>query len=471
MNQSFFYRFKRVIMLIMPLSILIGCTAPVPSSQPTISPTQATLTALEVPIQVSRVNSGAETPLNKDETVIIQVNDDIVVPEGGHGVVQVGDRVTVDILRSADFRLSDVKLEPGDAVFAKLRQVKGHSRVALSENANARVRLETDFASITTLQPGTEFVVCHDPTALTCVVVVKGQVEVVAQGKVVRPKAGEGTYILKDKPPFPPICAHLDDVNAWLDKKLGTGEVQALGELVAGWKQESCAAATAASTASAAAPAGTAQPLPQSEGMVKIQAGTYTIGSTESGDAYITPLQKKLPAFWIDIYEVTNAQYKTFIDQTGHQQPVPWPGQDKRPVEGVTWDDAVAYCSWSDKRLPTEAEWEVAARGPGPNPPLYPWGNDQDAGGKVDSLPRTATYDVGSMAFNKSPFGAYDMAGNVWEWVGDPYYPVSEGMKIVRGGRYGWIVDMAFRQQAEPNSERFVPYAGFRCAADQVQGE
>ena len=471
MNQSIFCRFKRVVMLIMPLSILIGCTVPVPSSPPTVSPTQATLTALEVPVRVSRVNSGAETPLNKDEAVTIEVNDEVIVPESGHGMVRFGDRLMIDIFRSSDFRLSDVRLEAGDALFAKLRQVAGHSRVSLGENAHARVRLETDFASITTLKPGTEFMVCHDPKVLTCLDVQKGAVEVVGQGKVVTVKEGESTYVLKDQAPFPPICAHVDEVDAWLDQKLGTGEVQALGDLVAGWKQESCAAATAASTASAAAPAGTAQPLPQSEGMVKIQAGTYTVGSTESGEAYITPLQKKLPAFWIDIYEVTNAQYKTFIDQTGHQQPVSWPGQDKRPVEGITWDDAVAYCSWSDKRLPTEAEWEVAARGPGPNPPLYPWGNDQDAGGQVDSLPRTATYDVGSMAFNKSPFGAYDMAGNVWEWVGDPYYPVSEGMKIVRGGRYGWIVDMAFRQQAEPNSERFVPYTGFRCAADQVQGE
>ena len=145
MNQSFYYRFKRLVMLIIPLSILIGCTVTVPPSQPTVSPTQATLTALEVPVQVSRVNSGAETPLNKDETVIIQVNDDIVVPESGHGVVQVGNRVTVDVLRGADLRLTDVKLEPGDAVFAKLRQVKGHSRVALNENANTRVRLEIRF--------------------------------------------------------------------------------------------------------------------------------------------------------------------------------------------------------------------------------------------------------------------------------------------------------------------------------------
>ncbi len=101
---------------------------------------------------------------------------------------------------------------------------------------------------------------------------------------------------------------------------------------------------------------------------------------------------------------------------------------------------------------------------------MYPWGSDPEAGGKVNYLPRTETYQVGSVDFNKSPFGVYDMAGNVWEWVGDPYYPVSEGMKIVRGGRYGLNRDMAYRQQTEPKSERFVSYAGFRCAADQVDG-
>ena len=72
MNQSFYYCFKRLVMLIIPLSILIGCTVTVPPSPPTVSPTQATLTALEVPVQVSRVNSGAETPLNKDEAVTIR---------------------------------------------------------------------------------------------------------------------------------------------------------------------------------------------------------------------------------------------------------------------------------------------------------------------------------------------------------------------------------------------------------------
>jgi formylglycine-generating enzyme required for sulfatase activity len=408
-----------------------------------------------------------ETALKKDETVVIQVNDAIVAPENGHGVVRFDDRLVVDILRSTDFSLSDVKLEPGDALFAKLKQVKGHTRVSLSDTANARVRLETDFASITTLRPGTEYLVCHDPTALTCLVVLKGEVEVVGQGKVVTVRGGEGTFILKDKPPFPPICAQIEEVNAWFDKLLGAEDVPALGELVAGWRQESCAAAAArASSASV----GTTQHLPRSEGMVRIEAGTYVVGSTASDEFRITPLQRNLPTFGIDSHEVTNAQYEMFLDQTGHPKPATWPGQDAHPVKGVTWDDAVAYCAWSNKRLPAEAEWEVAARGPGPNPPLYPWGGDPGADGKVAYLPRTETYEVGSVDFNKSPFGVYDMAGNVWEWVGDPYYPVSEGMKIVRGGRYGLTRDMAYRQQTEPASERFVPFAGFRCAADQVEG-
>jgi len=159
------------------------------------------------------------------------------------------------------------------------------------------------------------------------------------------------------------------------------------------------------------------------------------------------------------------------MSETGHSQPMSWPGGEKHPVRGVDWEEAAAYCAWSHKRLPTEAEWEVAARGPGLNPPLFPWGNDPGAGGKVSYFPQTDTYEVGTFTFNKSPFGVYDMAGNVWEWVGDPYYPVPAGYRILRGGRYGFIQDMAYRQPAEPNSERFVPFAGFRCAADQVQGE
>jgi len=424
---------------------------------------------------VSKPNVDANS-LQQDETVVVEVNDGIEVPQAGHGLVQVGYRLKVDVFRGSNFKLTDVRLEPGDAIFARLQQVAGHTRVALNENTNARVRLETDFASITTLEPGTEFIVCHDPTALTCIVTVKGEIEVVGQDKVVVTRAGEGTFVLKDRPPFPAICARLDEVDVWLNEMLGSGEVKALGELVKSWPQESCAALAAASAVTPAIAESSSpepQTLPSSEGMARIEAGTYTIGSNLTNDYHIPPMETELPAFWIDVYEVTNAQYSVFLEATGHAPPLYWPGEDAHPVSGVTWDDAVAYCTWANKRLPAEAEWEVAARGPGPNPPPYPWGEEQDGpNGAAYNLPRTTTYPVGSASFNLSKFGVYDMAGNVWEWVANPYYPTTEeGMKILRGGRYGLIRDMAYRQEAEPASERFVPYAGFRCATDRVQGE
>jgi formylglycine-generating enzyme required for sulfatase activity len=467
MDQCFLAYVKRISLLMIAQVILIGCAA-TSSAQPTVLPIQANLTAVATPVQLSRAANPAAA-LQQDETVSIQPNDAIAVPESGHGVIRLGDRVVVDVLRGTEFSLADVKPEPGDSLFVKLQQVAGHTRVALSENANARVRLETGFASVTTLRAGTEFLICHDPAELTCLVVLTGEVEVVGQGKLVTVRGGEGTYILKDKPPFPPICARMDEVNAWLDKKLGTGDIQPLGELVAGWKQESCAAATQTSPGADS----TTQPqvLPQPDEMVKIEAGVYTVGSTASDEFHISPQQKELPAFWIDRYEVTNAQYQKFMNETGHPQPRSWPGGEKHPVRGASWDEAAAYCAWAHKRLPTEAEWEAAARGSGPNPPLFPWGDDPGAGGKISDLPRTDTYEIGAFEFNKSPSGVYDMAGNVWQWVSEPYYPVPEGYKILRGGRYGLIQDMAYRQPAEPNSERFVPFAGFRCAADQVQGE
>jgi formylglycine-generating enzyme required for sulfatase activity/tRNA A-37 threonylcarbamoyl transferase component Bud32 len=210
--------------------------------------------------------------------------------------------------------------------------------------------------------------------------------------------------------------------------------------------------------------------LPAADGMTHINGGIYLVGLDASDGEYSVPHQVQLGDFWIDQYEVMNLQYAEFVAKTGHQPPAGWPSgkmppdQESYPVIGVSWDLAAAYCQWAHKRLPSEAEWEVTARGP--QGLLYPWGNDEHA----VALPRDGTYPVGSIPSNHSPFGVFDMAGNVWEWVGDTYSPVPEGERVLRGGGYGFLKDMAYRLHGDPHVPTMIASAGFRCAADQVSG-
>ena len=208
--------------------------------------------------------------------------------------------------------------------------------------------------------------------------------------------------------------------------------------------------------------------LPEADGMVEIKSGNYEVGRASTDDYHSATKNIALDGFWIDQYQTTNRQYQLFIDNTGAQA-AQISGGENNPVRGVTWDQAVAYCSWAKKRLPTEAEWEAAGRGPGPAPQLYPWGNDVTAGGQTLALPDQDTYQVGTQLVNQSPNGVFDMVGNVWEWVGEPYSSVPEGYKILRGGRYGNLQDLAYRLAVAPDDARYVKYAGFRCAADQVR--
>jgi formylglycine-generating enzyme required for sulfatase activity len=176
-----------------------------------------------------------------------------------------------------------------------------------------------------------------------------------------------------------------------------------------------------------------------------------------------------LNEFWIDQYQTTNAGYERFMTETGAPEPVVWPAEPNHPVRGVSWDQASAYCAWANKRLPNEAEWEAAGRGPGPEPQLHPWGTDPTDGGNVLKLPNDNTYEVGSQFFNVSPLQVYDLVGNVWEWVGEPYESLPPGMKVLRGGRYSNPVDLVYRLPVAPDDTSYIQYAGFRCAADKVR--
>ena len=211
-----------------------------------------------------------------------------------------------------------------------------------------------------------------------------------------------------------------------------------------------------------------AQDLPAAEGMVRIEQGAYTVGLDNPGKDHAPTQQVKLAEFWIDQSEATNTQYAKFLAETERPPVEDWPegvvppDLADHPVKGVTWDTAAAFCEWHKKRLPTEAEWEVAARGLDGR--LYPWGDKQNA----VQLPRSGTYEVGTKLTNQSPFGVLDMAGNVWEWVGEAYAPTAEGNRVLRGGANDFLKDMAYRLQGAPDLPTMIASAGVRCAADEA---
>jgi len=242
--------------------------------------------------------------------------------------------------------------------------------------------------------------------------------------------------------------------------------------------------------------------LKDSSVMLKIPAGTFTMGS-DDGDNDEKPVhQVHLGEYYIDKYEVTNRQYKRFCDATRRSSPEDpsyftsmtgyFRNYPDYPVVNVSWDDAAAYCTWAGKRLPTEAEWEKAARGSDSR--KYPWGNDEpDAGGfyranwgegtdrnvwKRDGYEYTSP--VGSYERGASPYGCMDMAGNVWEWCADwydagyygrspgsnPTGPSSGSSRVYRGGSWYYnagSLRCAFRTGCVPSLRRY--YLGFRCSA------
>jgi formylglycine-generating enzyme required for sulfatase activity len=224
---------------------------------------------------------------------------------------------------------------------------------------------------------------------------------------------------------------------------------------------------------------------PDAAEMVLVPAGEFIMGSADGDPDETPPHRVSLPAFYIDKYEVTHEQYEKFLKATGHDAPVDWPNarmpakRARHPVVNVTFDDAAAFAKWAGKRLPTEVEWEKAARGSdGRN---FPWGNSADnkksASGE-DAKQRT--HPVGSFPDDVSPCGAMDLAGNVWEWTASWYeaYPGNDSLEIEFGKKFrvirgGGAIDYygAVSTKRCADRARSVPYGtydalGFRCVKD-----
>jgi len=230
--------------------------------------------------------------------------------------------------------------------------------------------------------------------------------------------------------------------------------------------------------------------------MVLVPAGEFTMGSDDDQSVDNPVHTVYLDDFYIDRYEVTNKLYKACVD-TGkckpprnsrsntHNEYYGNPEFDKHPVVWVEWDMAKTYCEWRGANLPTEAQWEKAARGIDGR--MFPWGDDVDCSKANYYDTDQAKYcvgdttKVGSYESGISPFGLYDMSGNVWEWVDDWYnvYPngdtnaskyFGQKVRIIRGGSWRNLGDpeyiLTFYRGYEPVYVLSYDNVGFRCAKD-----
>ncbi len=229
--------------------------------------------------------------------------------------------------------------------------------------------------------------------------------------------------------------------------------------------------------------------------MAYIAGGTFTMGANFGDSTYQPEHRVQVAEFYIDRWPVTNIEYKKFVDATEHPVPnynVSWcdtaaynwnpetrmypEGKDDHPVVLVTWADAMAYAAWAGKRLPTEAEWECAARGLAGR--RYPWGNEFEAdccNCKESGLGLTSA--IGYFSPNgDTPEGLIDMVGNVWEWTNTlfrsyPYHPDdgresrnAAGFRVLRGASWVNDANVAHAMSRLDGDFQFYNNVGFRCA-------
>ena len=237
--------------------------------------------------------------------------------------------------------------------------------------------------------------------------------------------------------------------------------------------------------------------LPNTTRMVLIPAGEFEMGTERIKGGESEPIHTVyLNNFYIDTHEVTVGQYRAFIEASGHKRP-PWKQistispTDDHPIVGVSWHDAMAYAVWAGKRLPTEAEWEKAARG-GLTDMDYPWG-DEEISSERANFGKHHGKTTPVRSYGANAFGLYDMAGNVSEWCLDPWdkdfyahsplqnpfagnksqgetitdYESVLELRVIRGGSYlqGPVVCEVGARLDEPSKGKFVNI-GFRCVRD-----
>jgi formylglycine-generating enzyme required for sulfatase activity len=231
--------------------------------------------------------------------------------------------------------------------------------------------------------------------------------------------------------------------------------------------------------------------------MVYVPAGEFRMGSalgTAGADRDEMPERRlALPAYFVDRFETRNRSYMAFIEATGERRPEQWtldrgagkpkgfpPEQADHPVVNVSWEEASRFAAWAKKRLPSEEEWEKAARGPDGR--AYPWGDAADGArpnidAKISSRISIQTRPGGTSAGDASPYGCADMGGNVSEWTASPYapYPGAEAgggdydgeKRVIRGGswRYGAAYARCANRDRSKPGERYAE-TGFRCVKD-----
>lgn len=229
--------------------------------------------------------------------------------------------------------------------------------------------------------------------------------------------------------------------------------------------------------------------------MVFVSGGVFVMGSNNDDARYAPEHNVEVADFYLDRWPVTNAEYKAFIDATGYQVPdydVSWcdtlpynwdsdgrmypEGKADHPVVLVTWDDAMAYAAWAGKRLPTEAEWERAARGL--NGRRYPWGDEFAA--TLCNCAETALWQTSRVGEfspgGDTPDGLVDMVGNIWEWTNSLYRPYpyiaedgresrqATGFRVLRGASWRNDANVTHALSRLDGDFKFFNNVGFRCA-------